>query len=132
MIIRHILSIIAPLGFFRLYFGGGGGSSASTNQTTTQDSRITQQSGTAVSGNNNTVLDGGAINKAFDFSSTTLAKSLEFAFNANKQTATVLDSQTALIKNAYEDAKGRGAMTDWIILGGMALAGTIAVAALRK
>lgn len=119
-------------GHHRAQFGGGGGSSSSKNETNTQDSRITQQSGTAVSGNNNQVLDGGAIENAFKFSETTLAKSLEFAFNANKQTATVLDNQTALVKNAYEDAKGRGAMTDWVILGGMALAGTIAVAALRK
>lgn len=132
-------------GHHRAQFGGGGGSSASTNTTTTTDSRITQQSGTAVSGNSNTVqvLDGGAINRAFDFSDNTLNKSidfgqtaltkaLDFAFKSNQQTATVLDSQTTLVKNAYEDAKGRGSMTDWIILGGMALAGAVAVAALGK
>ena len=112
--------------------GGGGGSSSSSTATTNTDSRISQQSGTAVSGNNNTVLDGGAIKNAFDFSGMTLQKSLEFAFQSNSKTLDALDGQANLIKDAYADAKGRGALSDKIILGGMALAGVVAVIALRK
>lgn len=45
-----------------------GGSSRSSSDTTNTDNRISQQGGTAVSGSGNTisVLDGGAINRAFD------------------------------------------------------------------
>lgn len=130
-------------GLHRAEFKSGGGSSSSKNETSTQDSRITQQSGTAVSGNNNQVLDGGAIANAFAFSGDTLAKTLEFASqsgaqalefasNSGAQALDSLNTTTTLVKNAYEDAKGRGAMTDYVILGGMALAGLIAVTALKK
>lgn len=107
--------------------GGGGGSSSSSTSTENKDSRISQQSGTAVSGDGNTVqvLDANAINKSFDFGQTALLKTMDLAKTNN---ALVADSLT----KAWNDAKGRGAMTDYIIAGSVALAGLVAIAALRK
>lgn len=115
------------LGGGRVYGGGGGGASTSKNTTENKDSRISLQSGTATSGDNNVinVLDANAINKSFDFGSTALLKSLDLAKSSNAQVA---DSLT----KAYEDAKGRGSMTDVILLASVAAAGLVAVYALRK
>lgn len=107
--------------------GGGGGASTSANKTENKDSRISLQSGTATSGDGNTinVLDGDAINKAFGFGSTALLQSLDLAKSSN---SLVADSLT----KAYADAKGRGSLTDVIILASVAAAGLVAVYALRK
>lgn len=113
---------------------GGGGSSSSRNETTTKDSRISLQSGTATSGDNNVVnvLDGNAINKSFDFGTTALTKSLTFAATSNQQALDTLKETSSLVKDAYADAKGRGAMTDKILIGAVAMAGLVAIMALRK
>lgn len=107
--------------------GGGGGASTSTTKTENKDSRISLQSGTATSGDGNTinVLDGNAINKSFEFGSTALLKSLDLAKSSN---SLVADSLT----QAYADAKGRGSLTDWILLGSVAAAGLVAIAALKR
>ncbi len=123
MILRHLFSLLLPLGFLRLYFGGGGGTSSNETKTTNSDSRISQQSGTAVSGDGNsvTVLDGGAIKNAFDFASASQAASISS-----------LNATSKLVADAYNEAKGRGVMTDYILIGSVALAGLVAVMALRK
>lgn len=101
-------------------FGGGGGSSANTTTTENSDSRISQQSGTAVSGDGNTlnVLDAGAIKSAFEFAATAQASSVS-----------ALTATSKVVSDAYAEAKGRGAMTDWVLLGALAVAGVAAVAA---
>lgn len=99
-------------------------SSTSSSSTTTQtDSRISQQSGNAVSGDGNslTVLDGGAIENAF-----------KFASNAQAAAVSTINSTSKLVSDAYAEAKGRGAMTDYIIIGAVALSGLVAISALRK
>lgn len=104
-------------------FGGGGGSSSSANTTTNTDSRISQQSGTAVSGDGNTlnVLDGGAIENAF-----------KFAASAQAAAVGTIQETSKLVSDAYAEAKGRGTMTDYILIGSLAVAGLVAVTALRK
>lgn len=133
-----------------------GGSSSSSSQATNQtDNRRTiAQGGISAEGSNVNVLDGGAIKNAFDFagavnagsldfSKTALAKSLEFATSNTKQSfdfastanAQALDSLNTtanLVKDSYADAKGRGAMTDKILIGSVAMAGLVALAAIRK
>lgn len=55
-----------------------------------------------------------------------------FEFGAN-QTGVALDSlsQSAnMIKDAYADAKGRGALTDWMLMGAIGLAGVVAIFAI--
>jgi hypothetical protein len=52
-----------------------------------------------------------------------------------KQTAVALDSlmgSAELVKNAYADAKGRGAMTDYLLLAAMGVAGLVAYSALKN
>ncbi len=103
-------------------------SSSSNKQATTQtDNRrvlgegaISAESGATVS-----VLDNGAISKAFDFSSAVAAGALKFGLDSQSSTAGIL-------KDAYADAKGRGALTDYILIGSIAMAGLIAFQALKK
>lgn len=113
---------------------GGGSSTRSESATTNTDSRISQQSGLAVSGNSNTlnVLDANAVNRAFDFGTTTVAESFGFATRSNAQALDSLNTTSNLVKDAYSDAKGRGVLTDKIMIGSIAMAGLVAVMALRK
>ncbi len=113
--------------------GGGGGSSSSTNQTENIDRRISLQNGTATSGDNNTVniLDGGAIKNAFDFATNTGRESFAFAKSAQGAALDSLNTTSNLVKDAYADAKGRGALTDKILIGAIGMAGVVAVMALR-
>lgn len=111
-----------------------GGSSSSSQQATNQtDNRRTIASG-GISNENGTVnvLDGGAIKNSFDFSKTALVESLSFASNAQGQALDSLNVTSNLVKDAYADAKGRGAMTDQILIGSVAMAGLVAIAALRR
>lgn len=110
-------------GQHRAQFGGSGGSSSNQTKTENTDSRISQQSGTAVSGDGNTlnVLDGGAIENAF-----------KFAASAQAAAVGTIQETSKLVSDAYAEAKGRGTMTDWILVGSLAVAGLVAVTALRK
>lgn len=115
-------------------FGGGGGSSSSSSQSTTQtDNRRTIASG-GISAEDSTVnvLDGGAIKNAFDFGTATVKESFGFATRSQQQVLDSLDSTSNLVAAAYNDAKGRGALTDKILIGAIAMAGLVAVMALRK
>lgn len=115
-------------------FGGGGGSSSSSTRTDNIDKRISLQSGIATSGDNNTiqVLDGGAIKNAFDFATATEKDSFSFAKAAQGQALDSLTTTSNLVKDAYADAKGRGALTDKILIGSIVMAGAVAVMALKK
>lgn len=145
---KFLLQLLCPAvfgSFLRLQLGGGGGSTQANTSTSNADKRNSVNSGIGVSGDGNSlnVLDGGAIKNAFDFSGSTVAQALGFAGASQQETlgfalksnAQALDSlnvTTDLVKNAYADAKGRGAMTDYLLMGAMALAGLVAVYALRK
>lgn len=135
----------------------GGNSSSSSKQDTTQnDNRVTNGANGIVAqgGASVQVLDGGAITNSFDFAShafdtavagvgaastnalTLVAGSnraaLDFATTANSQAADTLDASSKLISTAYADAKGRGALTDKILIGAIAMAGVVAVMAVKK
>lgn len=98
----------------RRVIGEGGISAEGSN--VNSGGGILAQSGASV-----TVLDNGAINKAFDFSTQALGATL----SAQKDTANIL-------ADAYNDAKGRGALTDYILIGAIAMAGIVAFQAVRK
>jgi len=123
-------------------FGGSSSSSQSTsqadNRTTIGNGAINAQGGSSVQ-----VLDGGAIQNAFDFAGdvstggfdltkTTLTKALEYARASQGQALDSLNTTTSLIKDSYANAKGRGAMTDYILLGSIAVAGLVAFTAVKK
>lgn len=103
---------------------GSSKSSQATNQTDNRrvlgEGAISAESGSVVN-----VLDNGAISKAFDFSSSIAAGALKFGLDSQSSTAGIL-------KDAYADAKGRGALTDYILIGSIAMAGLIAFQALKK
>lgn len=111
-----------------------GGSSSSSSQATNQtDNRRTIGDG-GISNENGTVnvLDGGAIKNAFDFSGGITKESFTFAKTAQAAALDSLNTTSSLVKDAYADAKGRGAMTDKILIGSVVMAGLVAVAAIRK
>lgn len=90
--------------------------------------------GASVSITNN-ALDNGAITRAFDTADKSLDKAMTFGGNAITQVAAAsrqaLDasaSATELVKDAYADAKGRGELTDKILMG--AVFGSLVVAAM--
>lgn len=132
--IKYLFSFLCPLAFLRLNFGGGGGSSSSTTKTENIDKRIAVDSGIGVSGDSNTiqVLDGGAIKNAFDFAGQTAGQSFSFATESNRQALDSLNVTSNLVKDAYADAKGRGALTDKILIGAIAVSGLVALFAIRK
>jgi hypothetical protein len=117
-----------------LQMGGGGGSSSSANTTTSKDNRISLQSGVATSGDGNSIniLDGGAIKNAFDFATAQGKESLTFATTAQGQALDSLKTTSNLVKDAYTDAKGRGALTDKILIGAIGVTGLVALMAIRK
>ena len=112
--------------------GGKSSSSQSTNQT---DNRRVLAEG-AISAENSTVtvqaLDAEVANRAFDFGDTVVTKALDFSLDSNAQALDSLQTTTSLVKDAYEDAKGRGALTDKILIGSVVMAGLVALAAIRK
>lgn len=124
----------------------GGSSSSASNQTTIQeDNRITNGTNGIVAqgGSSVSVLDGGAIQNAFTFAdkafSTAIAGNgaaakgaLDFAKSSQGQALDSLNTTSELVKDAYADAKGRGALTDKILIGAIAMAGVVAVMAVRK
>ncbi len=98
---------------------GEGGVSAEGSTVFTakaQDNGVVAQHGSTVS-----VLDNGAINRAFDFSQQVGAEALAFAKSSQSQVA-----------DAYQEAKGRGVLTDWITIGAIAMAGLVALQVARK
>lgn len=120
----------------------GGSKSSSSAATSQTDNRRVLGEG-SISAENSTVtiqaLDNGAINRAFDTADLSVGRALDFggnalAFATDAQAAT-LDSLTTtsnLVKDAYADAKGRGALTDQILIGAIAMAGLVAFKAISK
>lgn len=105
----------------------------STNQTDNRrvigEGAISAESGATV---NYSVLDNGAIGKAFDFSGKSLDFSRQVAEGALKFGLDSQASSASVIANAYNDAKGRGALTDYILIGAIAMAGIVAYSAVSK
>jgi len=74
----------------------------------------------------NTVQD------ALATSSDAFNKALSFGAGATGRALDSLASTENLVKDAYADAKGRGALTDYIILGAIAVMGVVAFMAVKK
>lgn len=132
-------------------------SSTSSDTNQTDNRRVIGQGGVSAEGGsvvNVTTLDAGVANNAISstanaavanldrsltFGSDALKRALAFGDKAfsfgtdTQQTALdSLNSQANLVKDAYADAKGRGALTDKILIGAIAMAGLVAFAAVRK
>lgn len=67
-----------------------------------------------------------------NLASDALTSAFSFANDSAKRENAALDQTTQTLSTAYADAKGRGALTDKILIGAIAIAGLIALAALKK
>ena len=116
--------------------------SSQSQQTQQADNRIVMGQGAllAQGGSSITInsLDAEVANAAINASTKDLKLSFDFGksaldFAAKSQNSALdsLHSEAVLVSNAYADAKGRGALTDKILIGAIAMAGLVAVAALR-
>lgn len=126
-----------PLALCTLSFGGGSSSSSATTQT--DNRRTIGQGGISNEKGTVNVLDGGAIKNAFDFGGKALdtvekttKESLKYATTAQSQVLDSLQTTSKLVSDAYSDAKGRGALTDKILMGAVAMAGVVAVLAINR
>ena len=117
--------------------GGGGGSSSSSQATNQTDNRrVIGANG--VSAENSNVnysivsTDQGTVAGAFNFA--TAALGAESAENTQTQKNAVdsLNTSTAAISQAYASARGQGNLTEYVLIGAMALVGIIAYAAVKK
>lgn len=112
-------------------FGGGSSSSTASTTNQTDNRRTIGAGGISAEGSTVNVLDGGAINAAFGFSGDVVGESFNFAKTAQSAALDSLNTTSNLVKDAYADAKGRGALTDKILIGAIATAGLVAVMALK-
>ena len=103
------------------------GSSKKADQTQMVDNRrvLGEGSISAEGGSTVTVLDNGAVAGAFDFSRAIAEGALAFGLKSQSDTAKTM-------ADAYNDAKGRGALTDYILIGAIAMAGIVAYSAVKK
>ena len=136
--------------------GGGGGGSSSTEQNTTNtdNRRVIGQNGVSAENSNVnysiSTTDDGAVSAGVGLASQSLADMLGLsttvatnsnaldkavlAFAGNSQTQAVdsLNTSTAAIQNAYASARGQGNLTEYVLIGAMALCGIIAYVAISK
>lgn len=123
--------------------------------------RVIGEGGVSAENSTVNVLDNGAINAAFDFAQSSgnqafalagqavseagagqarvldfgadaLAAAFQYGADANAQAQDAIGQTASLVKNAYEDAKGRGAMTDYILIGAILVMGLVAWGAIKK
>jgi hypothetical protein len=73
-----------------------------------------------------------ANDSAMDVVGSSTRRVLDFATTANAQALDSLSATASFVKDSYADAKGRGAMTDKILIGSVVMAGLVALAAIRK
>lgn len=73
-----------------------------------------------------------ALGDALASSDAALSQAFRFGGNALGAAFDTLDSTQNLVKDAYADAKGRGALTDKMIMGAIAAMAVVAFAAIQK
>jgi hypothetical protein len=69
---------------------------------------------------------------ALNYTDSVTGRAFDFGTKAQSIALDSLNTQANLVKDAYADAKGRGALTDKILIGSVVMAGLVALAALRK
>lgn len=131
----NLFAWVLPVGFLKLSFGGD--SSSSQTQTTQQyDQRRVLGAGAMLaeggSSINISTLDAVVANHAIDATVTGQKNAFSFAQKSQSVALDSLNVQANLIKDAYADAKGRGALTDKILIGAIAVSGLVAVMAIKK
>lgn len=70
--------------------------------------------------------------QAFDFGADALSAAFAFGKTANTQAQDAMSATANLVKDAYADAKGRGALTDKMIMAAIAAMALVAFMAVKK
>jgi len=70
--------------------------------------------------------------QAYNFAGDALGGALQFGSSALTKAFNSADGAAALVKDAYADAKGRGALTDKILIGAVLAMAVVAFAAVKK
>ncbi len=73
-----------------------------------------------------------ALDASLDFSDAAQGKAYKFAAESQNTALDSLLTTSSLVKDAYADAKGRGALTDKILIGTVVMIGLVALAAVKK
>lgn len=69
---------------------------------------------------------------SYNFAGDALGEAFSFGTNALNKAFNAADTTTSLVKDAYADAKGRGALTDKIMIGAIIAMAAVAFAAVQK
>lgn len=69
---------------------------------------------------------------SYNFASDALGEAFGFGGNALNKAFNTMEGATSLVKDAYADAKGRGALTDKILMGAIAAMAVVALMAVKK
>lgn len=69
---------------------------------------------------------------AYNFATDAMGGALSFGSGALNKAANAFEVSTSLVKDAYADAKGRGALTDKILIGAVLAMAVVAFAAVKK
>lgn len=69
---------------------------------------------------------------SYNFATDALGEAFGFGGNALNKAFSTMDNATSLVKDAYADAKGRGALTDKILMGAIAAMAVVALMAVKK
>ena len=67
-----------------------------------------------------------------DFGADALSAAFAFGKTANTQAQDAMSATASLVKDAYADAKGRGALTDKMIMAAIAAMALVAFMAVKK
>lgn len=123
-------------------FGGSKSTSTTTNLTNQIDNRRVLGEGSISAEDsqiNITTLDADVVNRALGSVDNSVlsalkfgGRALDYATEAQDQAAAATNAQGLLIADAYAEAKGRGALTDKILIGAVAMAGLVALFAIKK
>lgn len=69
---------------------------------------------------------------AYNFATDALGGAMSFGSSALNKAANAFEVSTGLVKDAYADAKGRGALTDKILIGAIVAMAVVAYASVKK
>lgn len=71
-------------------------------------------------------------NASYNFATDALGEAFGFGGQALNKAFNTMEGATSLVKDAYADAKGRGALTDKILMGAIAAMAVVALMAVKK
>lgn len=128
--IKWIINWLFFGAFLKLSWDGGSSSSSSSQTTNNTDNRrtigaggVSAESTISNSTVNMTTLDASVVNQALSFG----VQAMNAAANSQQLAMTGLHDTSTVLSNAYADAKGGGANTNWILFAAIAVCAVVAL-----